>query len=174
MSKPKAPRTVEQATELLATHSEIEGQLARIQARRNASLARINAAADTLATNLVQRLEELRLQLRPWWAANGAELLPKGRKTMVLGGCTIGSRIARAKLAHAHADDKKAAAALQGTRLAKATLKISYSIDRPATLKLLQAGGKRAATLLELGFSIDEAADQFIVERAEQGSTVGS
>jgi|GEM_PF-1330946 len=174
MTRPRAPRTIEEAAALAAGHAQIEGRLAAVQAQRGIALARINRVADAAATLLLAQLEVVKAQLEQWWDAQGAALAPKGRKSMELGGCYIGTRTARARLAHGFADDKAAAAALRGTRLGNQTTRVSYSIDRAATLKLLQGEGKAAQTLATAGFRVEPAATIFYVERAEQAGTVGA
>jgi hypothetical protein len=63
---------------------------------------------------------------------------------MELGGCVIGSRKSRPKLAHGFESDDKATEALRSTRWARLTTHVTYSLDRTGTLKLLQLGGKAA------------------------------
>jgi hypothetical protein len=49
------------------------------------------------------------------------------------------------------------------------------ALDRIATLKLLQVGGKTAgAAIAELGFEIEQGSDQFFVERAQQAARSAS
>jgi phage host-nuclease inhibitor protein Gam len=171
VSKPKPPRTLDQATAILAHYAEVHAQLAEVEAGRTADLGRVNAAADAVAAPLVAELEQLQARLQPWWETAGQALAPKGRKSMQLGGCMIGSRTSRPKLAHGFADDDKAVEALQGTRYGKQTTRVRYSLDRGATLKLIQIKGRPAEKLAELGFRVEQS-EQFFIEPVEQGGTI--
>jgi hypothetical protein len=169
----KRLRTTEAATAALTSYSELSARLAAIEARRKAMIGRVNAAADAKAAGVSAELADLTGPIGKWWQAKGHQLLPKGRKTMQLGGCTIGTVAGRAKLGHGFETEEKAVTALRGSRYAKQTTSVKYSIDRPATLKLLQAGGARAAALGELGFRVDEG-ERFVLAPVEQSGTVGS
>lgn len=170
----RCPRTPEQATQLLGLYAEADGRLARIQARRTAALGRINAIADANAAPILAELGAIAVKVEQWFNGPGKALLPKGRKSMELGGYMIGSKAGRAKLGHDFEDDAKAVDALRGTRFGKHTTKVTYSLDRTATLKLLQVRGKTAASLKELGFSVVEPGEQFFLQRVEQAGTLGA
>lgn len=172
MTKVRTPRTQEQATNLLGHYAQVDTQLAEVEAVRKAELGRINAAADAEAGPLLGELEALSAALDPWWKSNGQALAPKGRKSLQLGGCMIGSRMSKAKLGHSFDDDDKAVEALRATRYGKHTTRVKYSLDRAATLKLLQVGGKTAAGIQELGFSIVDPSEQFYIDRVEQAGTI--
>jgi hypothetical protein len=74
--------------------------------------------------------------------------------------------MSRPKLAHGFESDDKATEALLGTRWAKQTTRVKYSLDRTATLKLLQLGGKAGADVAALGFLVEPGTDSFFVERS--------
>ena len=155
-------------------HAQLEGQLAGVEATRSAGLARVNAAADAEATPLLEEMGAIALKLEPWWQGAKDELAGKKRKSIELGGCMIGTRLSRAKLAHSFEDDDKAVDALRASRFAKVTTLVRYSIDRTATLKLMQQPGMAAKRLAELGFSIAPGADTFFVQRVEQSGTLAA
>jgi hypothetical protein len=94
--------------------------------------------------------------------APAAHSIAGGKKSTELGGCKIGLRTSRPKLAHGFESDDKAIEALRGTRWAKRTTRVSYSLDRTGTLKLLQLGGKAAADVASLGFSIEQGERFFL------------
>jgi phage host-nuclease inhibitor protein Gam len=147
--------------------------VAAIEARRQAMLGKVNAAADAKVAPIVAELAGLEAAIATWWMGKGHALLPKGRKTMQLGGCTIGTVAGRAKLGHRFDKDDEAVAALLGSRYATQTTHVRYSIDRAATLKLLQAGGAKGTAIAALGFRID-GGERFVLTPVEQGGTVGS
>lgn len=174
MTKIAKPRTTEAATRLLERYATLAGVVALAETNRSAELARINAVVDLEVQPMLEEQANITAALEPWWAANGNTVAPGTRKSVQLGGCMIGSRQSRAKLGHGFDNDKLAVAALQTTRFAKHTLKVGYSLDRTATLKLLQVGGKTAAAIAELGFREEPGEETFFIEPVEQAGVVGS
>ncbi len=172
MNAVRAPRSVAQATALLDHYAELADAVAHIENGRNAKIAQANASADAERVPLLAGLEEIRTKLEPWWQGAGPALAGK-RKAIERGGCMVGTRLSRAKLAHGFEDEDKAVEAQRGTRYQRQTVRVRYSIDRTGTVKLLRLGGRTAETLEGLGFSIEEGADVFFVERAEQVGTIG-
>lgn len=170
----RPPRTTEQAAALLTRYAQIDGRLAAVEAKRKNMLGRVNQLADAKAAPLVLELASIAGAVEPWWAANGDTVAPKGRKSAQLAGCMVGTRKAAARLAHGFQSDEKAVEALQATRYAKGTLKVTYKLDRPATLKLLQVGGKTSQAIADLGFSIDQGGETFFVQRVEQDGAIGA
>jgi hypothetical protein len=159
----RSPKTLAAATQLLEEYADLSSRIALVEEDRAESIAKANVVADVAAQPMQARLEEIEAALEPWWTKGGHELAG-GKKSMELGGCVIGSRMSRPKLAHGFANDDKATEVLRGTRWAKRTTRISYSLDRTATLKLLQLGGKTGAAISSLGFSIEQA-ERFFVDR---------
>ncbi|HEY0131643.1 MAG TPA: host-nuclease inhibitor Gam family protein [Allosphingosinicella sp.] len=168
----RVPRTVGQATAMLERYAAITGELARAEERRSRLIVRANAAADVITAPLVTEAGAILLKLEGWWKTAGPDLAGK-RKSIELGGCMIGSRASKPKLVHGFESDDKAVEALRGTRHGKQTTRLKYSLDRPATLKLLQLKGGTAEAIAELGFSIDQG-ERFFVQRAEQAGTIGA
>lgn len=169
----RAPRNAAQATPLLERYAEITGSLARAEERRSRLIARANAAADAVTAPLIAEAEEIAGKLGTWWKTAGPDLVGK-RKSIELGGCLIGSRATKPRLVHGFESDDKAVEALRASRHGKLTTSVKYSLDRPATLKLLQLKGKTAEAIGELGFSIDPGSEQFFLKRAEQAGTIGA
>jgi phage host-nuclease inhibitor protein Gam len=170
MNKPRTPRTLDQATEQLGLYAEIAGRLAAIEATRKLELGRINAAADAEAGPLIAELDALQASLQPWWLSAGQELAPKGRKSMELGGCMIGSRASRATLSIA-GEEQDVVAVLGGLRWAKPLLRVKTSLDRSAIMRSLD--GKHAIALAELGIEKKDGEEQFFVEPVAQAGTIG-
>ena len=165
----KAPKTLEQATALLDRVAHIDGETGTIEANREAALAATNAVADTLAIPLRDERAQIVALLEPWWSKVADKLTGGKRKSVALGGCIIGTKAGRPKLAHDFKDDDAAVAALQAHRWAKPLLRIKTTLDRVATLKAL--AGAHAAKLGELGFSKDQG-ETFFVERVSQPGLV--
>jgi hypothetical protein len=173
MTTVRAPRTLAAATALLERFAELDGQVAALEGRRSRMIARANAAIDARLVPLLEERSAISEKAEPWWATAKAELLAKDRKSIELGGCNIGTRSSREALAHSFESDKKAAVALRDTRYAKQTTRVEYALERAPTLKLLQAGGKTSAALIELGFRIAPSKETFFLERVKQSGTVG-
>lgn len=167
-----APKTTDAAIALLEIYAVNAGLLATIEANRASALASTNTVADGLAAPLLEHQAEIRAQLEPWWAKQGAALTRGKRKSIELGGCMIGSKMGRPSLAHAFADDAAAVAALQGERWSKPYVRVSYGIDRTATLKAIAAPTTHAAKLTALGFDISPGVETFYVERVAQVGTL--
>lgn len=170
MTAARVPRTTEAAAALMANWAELDTKRAAAEAVRQAELGRINAAADAEIATLIDEQDLIRSKLEQWFGNAGKALLPKGRKSMQLGGCTFGSR-SSSVLEHGFDTDDKAVEALKATRFAKLTLRVRHTIDRVATKKLLQIEGKAKQALGELGFRL-RSGDHFFLERVEQGGTI--
>jgi hypothetical protein len=160
----KTPRSLAAATKLLEEHADLTSRVEIVEADRAERVDKANAWADLAKQPMLARIEAIGIALETWWNLGGSALAD-GKKSMELGGCVIGSRKSRPKLAHGFESDAKATEALLGTRFAKHTTRVSYSLDRTGTLKLLQVGGKTAATIASLGFSIEQG-ERFYVERS--------
>jgi O-acetylhomoserine/O-acetylserine sulfhydrylase-like pyridoxal-dependent enzyme len=167
------PKSQAAATQLLEEYADLDSRIALLEEDRSIDIAAANQRADTAAAPMLERCRAIEAQLANWWP-HAAANIAGGRKSVQLGGCIIGTRKSRAKLAHSFENDDKAVEALRGTRFANHTTKVKYSLDRAATLKLIELGGKTGASIRDLGFSIDVGSDQFFVERVQQDRTVGS
>jgi hypothetical protein len=165
VNKIQPPKTVNAATQLLERYADLTARVELVEADRAERVANANAWADTAAQPMLEDLVALGAALEAWWMKGGSDVAG-GKKSAELGGCSIGLRMARAKLAHGFESDDKAIEALRGTRWAKQTTKIKYSLDRPATLKLLQMGGKAGSDVAALGFSVEPGNDSFFVQRS--------
>jgi hypothetical protein len=160
----KEPKSLPGATKLLERFAAIEGQLELIEATRSEAITNANASADAEAAPLLKERSDIIPLLASWWSLVGP-LVAGSKKSMELGGCKIGSRMSRPKLAHGFENDAKATEALRSTRWARQTTRVTYSLDRTGTLKLLQLGGKAADVVASLGFSIEQG-ERFFVERS--------
>lgn len=172
MSKLPVPKSRIAATKLLERYADLASRVELIEADRKDRIAAANGWADTAAGPMLDELANLATVLEDWWKAAGAGIAQGDQKSVQLGGCMIGTRLARATVGHSFDDDKAATAALVASRYAKYTTKVSFSLDRTALLKLLDVGGKTAANLGELGFRIVPGSDQFFIKRVEQTGSI--
>lgn len=171
--KIRAPKNVAQATELLERVAELDGLIGTLEGRRSRMMARTNAAIDARTMPLLQERAAIAERIEPWWATAKAELLAKDRKSIELGGCMIGSRMGGKSLVHGFPNEDEAVGALRVAKLAKTTTRTTTSLDKAGIRKLIEAGGKIAASLLGLGFSVGQS-ETFFLERAQQRGTVGA
>lgn len=170
MSAIREPRSTAQAVELLERYSVLAGELAVIEANRDAAIAATNAVADALATPVLADLEAMRGKLGAWWGKAGGALTEGKRKSIELGGCMVGTRMSRATLTMI-GDDDAMIQALSAVRWGKPFLRTKVTIDRVATLRGL--AGDARGKLVELGFGASEAVAVFFVEPVKQGGTLG-
>lgn len=169
-AKPKTPRTSEAAIALLERYAKLDGQLLLIRGAREAAIAAATTAADTEALPIVAEMDLLRDALEPWWRKNAAELTRGKRKSIALGGCTIGTKLGKDTLSLKGDDFDAAAAALQAARWGKPYISIKVSVDKAAALKAID--GPHGARLAELGFSRKPGADAFFVAPIAQAGAV--
>ena len=141
----RAPQSKEAAIELLEQYAQSSASLAIINANRESALASTNAVADLLAAPLVAEMKEIVKQLKPWWASSFEELTAGKRKSIDLGGCTIGYRINPPSVGHSHGTDADAVIVLQASAYSEQLVRVGYSLDKPAILKLLDAQAAAAA-----------------------------
>lgn len=165
----KTPRTLAAATGLAERFATLEGEIGLVEAGRNEAIARANADADSAIAPMLAERDALRDKLCVWWGKAGPELTDGKRKSITLGGCTIGSRSGRATLSLSVSDDD-AIAALLALRGGKGFVRTKVSIDRTAVLKGLD--GSFGASLGKIGFSRQPGEESFVLERAEQAGTV--
>lgn len=170
----RTPRTLDQATAMAARFAELDTRLAQIEAERRSQTGQINAACDAVAGPITQELADIARCMAPWWAKHGVELTKGKRKSAELGGCMIGARAQRARLAHGFDNDELALAALIASPYRKGTVAVRYAINRTATLKLLDGTGAVAKGLAALGFRSEQPEEAFYIARVEQGGTISS
>lgn len=169
----RTPRTLEQATALAARFAALDTRLAEIEGERTSQIGQINAACDIEAGPITEQLAAIAQAMAPWWARHGITLTQGKRKSAELGGCMIGARSQRARLAHGFDSEELAVAALMGSPYRKATIVVKYSIDRAATLKLLDGKSATAKGLSALGFRVERPEEAFFISRVEQSGTIG-
>lgn len=173
LKPPRAPRTVEQATELLDQIARLDGQRTSINAERDVAIAATNASADALLVPVVEQRAAIAGVLEAWWQASGKALLKGKRKTIELGGCMIGTKAAAVALTFSNSDDFGVAVErLREQRWAKPYIRTIYAVDKKATTTALS--GKHGDQLRALGFGKRGGADGFVLAAVAQAGTVGA
>ena len=168
--KVRQPRSTEAATALCDRYATQAGHADAIGTIRNDAIAAANATADKELVPIREEMAGIEAALQPWWAKNGEKLTVGKRKSIELGGCTIGTRVGAASLEYTgnHEDPVEA---LQGKAWAKPFVVVRFSIDKAAIRKELT--GKHGEKLKGLGFREKAGAESFVLKRAEQDGTIG-
>lgn len=170
---PRAPRSAEQATELLERVSRLDGDAAAIGRTRDAAIAETNAVADALLVPVLEERAAIAGVLEAWWGKDGRSLLSGKRKTLELGGCMIGTKAASLALTFGNSDDFEAAVErLRAERLAKPYVRVTYAVDKKAVKDAITAKGKHVEQLKQLGFGTCGGADVFVLNAVAQAGTV--
>lgn len=171
---PRAPRTVEQATELLERVSRLDGEASTIAANRDAAIAATNAIADSLLVPVLEERAAIAGVLEAWWSKDGSTLLSGKRKTLELGGCMIGTKAASIALTFGNSDDFDAAVdRLRSERWGKPFVRVSYAVDKKAVKDVVTtAKSARGEQLKQLGFGTRGGADVFVLTTVTQAGTV--
>ncbi len=165
--KISTPRTIEAATALLARYADTAATIAAREAERQAAIAATNAAADAIVAPMAAELEQARTALQSWWLKAGAQLLGPKRKSLELGGCKVGTRLAAQRVEFTAGDDKAAlAATIASPHKGKATV-LKRVLDKGAIATLLRGKSAAAEALRALGFKIAGGEDVFFVSRVD-------
>jgi phage host-nuclease inhibitor protein Gam len=159
-AKLPVPNDNDAAIALLGEFAAVQAAIEHVEADRRAGRAAIDEAADRALEPLEARLKALFAQLKPWWAIAGGALLPRGRKSMELGGCLIGHRLTTPKLGLGTMSVEVAVAALQQHGWGADCTRVKVELDKPAILKVLD--GPAGPQLAALGFKAVQREEFFI------------
>jgi len=135
----RAPQTKEQAIAVLEGFARDTAQIALINAARADAIAQIDAKADAELVPLLAGLKDAAKQLKPWWEANFDELTGGKRKSIELASCTIGYRMPPPSLKFANGKDAEGVTVLQANGFGERLVRITYSLDKPEILKVLDS-----------------------------------
>lgn len=170
MSKPRPPKTLDEATPLLERFARLGASIALIEATRGDAIAAANATADKEAAPLLAEQVTIAAQVEPWWRKAAPALTGGKRKSMAIGGCKIGTKQGNTSLELAGGDWDAAAVALKALRWAKSYCRVKPAVEKAATLKALD--GPHQDKLIALGFSKKAGAETFFLEPIAQAGTV--
>lgn len=166
----RAPRSLTEAQRLCERWSELDAEIAAIEAARDAAIAAANAQVDKDLLPLVDRRNAIAVELEPWWKDNAAELTKGKRKSAELGGVVLGTRTGRARLAIT-GNVADVVQLLSGLRWAKPFLRQKIELDRVAVLGAID--GKHGQALAEMGVTAEQGEETFYIERTGQSGTQG-
>ena len=166
----REPRSIAAATTMLERFAEVSAQAAAIEAERNENISQINAVSDAALLPLRKEAETVAAKVENWFGKNRDALLEGKRKSIELGGCMIGTRNGRAKLAVV-GDEAGIVEALSVLRWASPFLRRKVTLDRTATLRGVD--GRHGPKLAELGLTRKDGEETFFVEPTGQNGTIG-
>lgn len=167
MTKIRVPKSLEQATELLKRVALVDQDIAIVEAIRQSTVSIANTTADEALVPKLAERAALEAALAPWWTSAAPGLTEGKRKSIELGGCKVGTRLATEKVEFAGGDDKAALAAVTGSALRAAVTDIRRVLNKKAIAAKLKGKTKARDALLALGFSLAGGEDVFFVTRAD-------
>lgn len=156
----EAPKDLAAATRLLERIARLDARIVARHGARVATIAQINASADKLLVPALAQRERLVELLKPWWGSDEAKAARKSAKSMVLGGCKIGTRESAAALTYGGDAEDFGLSQLQAEKWAKPLITVSYSVDKTKTREALS--GKRGEALKAMGFGEKQSTVFFV------------
>ena len=144
------PMDLAAATRLLERISKLDARIVGRHAARVALIAKINASADKLLVPAIAQRGRLVELLKPWWSTDEAKAARGTAKSMVLGGCKIGTKESPASLTYSGKANDLGLAQLQAVKWGKPFVTVSYSVNKTAVREALKA--KRSDELTAMGF----------------------
>ena len=161
----RAPKSSEEAVELLAQLATVTRTIAAHDAQRDEAKQQIDAAADACIVPLSAERDDIFKRLQPWYEANASDLTGGKRKSIELGGCTIGHRTTPPKLTFAFGKDADGVDALLHFGRTEGLLKTpAPTLIKAAILAELTSGptDDDALPLELLGFAPKQSEEFFI------------
>lgn len=166
------PETDEAAIAMLEQLASLDAEFATIEATRASAIAATNAVGDALALPIIDKKSAIVAALEPWWKAAAPRLTKSKRKSIELGGCTIGTKSSAAKVVHGFADDAAALAAVVADPKvrASATTVPKRVLNKTAIATLLKGKSAIGEALKKLGFRMGGSVDTFYVAPIATGA----
>lgn len=173
------PQTMEEAIDRLARFSRLEGELEELKLAADAGKAEIDAERDSRATPIVAELKQIVSEMKPFWEARRQEITGGKRKSVVLGGCEIGTRTGNPTLTFVKGREDDLLQELE-------TLGFDWAIrqkpefDKPAIIKALSPNPESpfevadAAALTGLGFGVRQTETFFIARATSEPAEAGA
>lgn len=166
------PTSLPEATALLKRVARHDAAIAAANAERAAAIAAANAAADKKLAAILPKRDALVAAIEPWWRAHGVELLTGKRKTVELGGCTIGTKAGATSLAITSGDFDAAATLLRASNWGAAFIREKVEIEKQAVKAGLD--GEFADELRALGFHLTGGGERFVLAGVTQPGTLSA
>lgn len=179
----QVPQSTEEAIELLARFAALDAEIEQVKLEADSSKALIDAHRDTCCAQPIAEQKELVARLKPFWEARRLEITGGKRKSVVLGGCEIGTRTGNPTLRYPKDSEEDLIEDLQALGFGEWALRTRPELDKLALIKALQVPADApqidqddAAALGDLGFKVAQT-ETFFVTRAvsepAEAATVG-
>ena len=172
MPAQEVPQSVEAAIALLEKYAGLDADLAEVNLAADRAKAEIDAHRDQMASPVVAEMKALVKALKPFWEARRHEITGGRRKSVVLGGCEIGTRTGNPTLAYPKDREDELIEAIDALGFREWALREVLELDKPALLKALRPETDDAldladaAALSGLGFDVRQT-ETFFVARAQ-------
>lgn len=174
MAEQAVPQTMEDAMLRLRRFAELEAALAEIKLEADRAKAAIDAERDLAATPVIAAQKVLVAELKPFWLARAQEITGGKRKSVVMGGCEIGTRTGNPTLTYAKAREEELISELDALGFGGWALRMKLELDKPALIKALQMEPGLSESVLQddkavledMGFAVRQT-ETFFVQRAE-------
>ena len=158
---PAALPSIEEGQKLIARFALLSARQSTIEADLAKAIAPLKATADKKLAPIESEMASIKASVEPWFFANRGELLAKGKKSVELSGCVIGSRLGPKRLVLPGTDDE-AIDVLQRGRFHK-LIKRVFQLDKKAISLRIET--EPEGDVAKLGFSIAQA-DTFFIDPA--------
>ncbi|SCW56001.1 Mu-like prophage host-nuclease inhibitor protein Gam [Sphingobium faniae] len=162
----EAPQTVEEAVAVIAEYRDLLDKLDELRLDGESSIARIKAAHDEFAAPLNQRMKDLFIRLRAWWAVAAPSMTDGKTKSVALAGCKIGNRMSTPSLKHDGLKAEQLVEQLADLGMAE-LLRITTKLDKQACIAAISKGDELGQLLLWLG-ARNHQTEEFFIDRAEK------
>lgn len=150
MKSPAAPAVTSLAelTARCARWATVQAQIETLQAQAGEEITAIKTRLGEALAPLEAELKAILLAAKPWWAANSEQLTDGKKKSALLAGCHIGTRLSQPALAFPKPAEH-AVNLIEGQGW-KALLRVTVEMDKPAILKALAFVPPEAAREAEI------------------------
>lgn len=176
------PQTMEDAISRLARFAELEANLEQLSIATAAEKAEIDAARDSLAAPIIAELKAITSQMKPFWEARRQEITGGKRKSVILGGCEIGTRLGNPTLGYPKGQEEELVEELDALGFREWALREVLELDKTAIVKALRPETDNPLDLADakvlegLGFAVRQTETFFITRAASEpaeAATVG-
>lgn len=165
-----APATIEEATALLSEYATTSAAIEEARAEADSAIAAIEGARDQLCKPHEERLKDVFLRLRAWWAVAGDHVTDGKRRSAEIAGCQIGIRTSTPALKSPTGISSEDLVAQliewdQGDEFLTTTVKL----NKPAIIGTLRGADGYAKTELAdtYGFTVSQK-DEFFIDRVKR------
>jgi phage host-nuclease inhibitor protein Gam len=179
------PQTIPAGVAMLARYAELGAGLDEITRSADRSKAAIDAHRDELASPVIAEMKAIQKAMKPFWEARKGEITGGKRKSVVLGGCEIGTRLGNPTLDYPKGTDEELICQLIDPLGFDWAVREKLELDKLAILGALRLGEDElgneldkadAKALAGLGFAVKQT-ETFFIDRVTsepaEAATIG-